>query len=121
VSGPLAEALASEGGRADLLGLLSDRLGDVPLVHELAVSPHRFWPAMQDPFAAEFAAALTANEAALRDPSARVGLLSLPADAPYRERLGRLLAVADAAAVIGEARRIGGLIAAAANSPDDED
>jgi hypothetical protein len=118
VAGPLADSLAADSGRADLLGLLPEEVAGVPVFHELSVSPHKFWPALDDPFAAEFAAALNEQEPALCDPSARSALLALPADAPHRDRLARLLATADAAGVVNEARRLGRLVSAAANEDD---
>ena len=54
------------------------------------------------------------------DPSARSALLALPADAPHRDRLARLLATADAAGVVNEARRLGRLVSAAANSETED-
>jgi hypothetical protein len=109
----LLERLDNDTGRTDLLGLLPETLGEVPVVHEVTVVPHPLWPALDDPFAAEFAAALKECEDDLSSFSPQ--LLGLPEDLPYHDRLVALLHETDHRTVMDRARRYGLGVTAAAN------
>lgn len=110
-AGSLYETLSDPSRRAELLSVLPEALGDVPLLHRVIAVPHPLWPALDDPFAAEFAAALAEEQG--HRPALAVRL-DPPGDMPQRGRLARLLAKADPAAVLGVARRFGLHVTAAA-------
>jgi len=132
----LEDALRTPSGRSDLLGLLSDKVGDVTITHmltepvrEVAMpapepaprpQPQPLRVASDDTFASRFATALREHEPNLADAGRRLALVGVPADAPNRDRLARLLASVDAAAVLDGARRHGLLVTAAADGSDED-
>lgn len=113
------ETLIDPAQRVMLSGLLPDSVADVPVVHRVTVTPHPLWPALDQPFAAEFAAALVEQEAALSDPSRRPALLGVAAETTHRARFERLLAAADVTAAVNQARRLGIRVVTAANERHD--
>ncbi len=119
-AGSLCGALSSAAGRGDLVSLLPERVGDVSVAHEVVLRPHVLWTALEDPFAAEYAAALKEMEPALARAESRLSFIGLAEDALHRDRLARLLAAADGAAVLGGARRLGLLVTAAADGMDED-
>ena len=120
-TGALFDLLDAPHGRAEAAGLLPETVGGVPVFHKLTVVPHPLWPALNDPLAAEFAAALQEQSESLTDPSQRLALLALPDNVPRRSRLARLIAAAEPAAVLGDARRFGLRLATAATAGDTDD
>jgi hypothetical protein len=114
---PLFTTLNDPLRRADLVSLLPETKNDVQLVHEVRHVPHAIWPALNDSFAAEFEAALQEQASSLT--AEPFSLLALPEAAPHRRRLSKLIGGSDATAVLGEARRFGQRLIAAAQHEDD--
>lgn len=117
--GELFEALFDPVQRSMLNGVLPESTGDAQIVHRLVVVPHPFWPAVDDPFAAEFAAALVDQETELNDLAARQSLLNLPENFAHRQRFELLLAETDVASAIAQARRLGLRVVTAARETQD--
>jgi hypothetical protein len=114
---PLFSKLNDPRGRADLVSLLPDRQGDVVCAHEIRVAPHAIWPALDDPFSAEFEAALQEQISVAR--KGQSPLLPLPDAMPHRKRLARFVHRCDLPAVLGDARRFGLRVTLAASQDED--
>ncbi|MGC1274827.1 MAG: hypothetical protein WBC44_14060 [Planctomycetaceae bacterium] len=115
----LFETLSDPVQRTTLGGLLPDSVGGVPVAHRLNVSPHPLWPALDEPFAAEFAAALVEQEGAWSDPATRLALIGVTSETKHRSRFERLLAATEMSAAMNQARRLGIQIVTAAKERDD--
>ncbi|MBA3313972.1 MAG: hypothetical protein M3552_11960 [Planctomycetota bacterium] len=115
-SEPLFTSLNDPLGRNELVSLLPEAIGEVPIVHEVRIVPHSIWPALNDAFAAEFEAALQEQAKSLTDEP--FSLLALPDAAPHRRRLAKLVGGGDATAVLGDARRFGLRVISAAHDEE---
>jgi hypothetical protein len=135
--GSLEDTLRTPSGRSDLLGLLSEKVGDVVVVHELPQPVREVAPPARvsaprpqpqplraapedDTYASRFAAALREHESSLSDAGRRLALVGVPADAAHHDRLAHLLASVDTTAVLDGARRHGLLVTAAADGSDED-
>jgi hypothetical protein len=114
---PLFSTLNDPRGRADLVSLLPDALGDRVCAHEVRVVPHAIWPALDDAFSAEFEAALQEQSNLVR--KERAALVPLPDAMPHRKRLARLIGGCDQSAVLGDARRFGLRVTLAAKQDEE--
>lgn len=117
----ISETLSTPSGQSDLTGLLPEKVGDAPVVHEVILRSARLRAVVEDGFATEFEKALKKCEVSLVSTAARLALTGVADGGLHRERLCQLLAAADATGVIGSARRLGVAIAAAAASETDGD
>lgn len=117
---PLCRALSDPQSRAHLKSQLPGELQDAELFHRIAVVPHPLWSALEQPFAAEFTAALAEQEAALWSREDKLGSLGVDGETLHRERLAELVSQADRAAVLGNARRLGARVTTAALENDPE-
>lgn len=115
----LDEMLSTPSGRSDLVGLLPEKLGDVSIVHQVLPRPELAHLVPGDSFTTAFAVALQEYAASLTDATRRLALVGVAEGAAHRDRLARLLASVDATLVIGNARRLGLALAAAADGSDD--
>lgn len=114
---PLFSQLNDPRGRADLVSLLPESKGAVVCAHEVRVVPHAIWPALDDPFSAEFEAALQEQiSLACKEQSP---LLPLPDAMPHRKRLARFINRCDLPAVLGDARRFGLRVTLAAKQDEE--
>jgi len=114
---PLFAALNDPRGRADLISLLPERKGEIVCAHRVRVVPHAIWSALDDPFSAEFEAALQEQISGVR--KERSPLLPLPDAMPHRKRLARLVSGCDLPAVLGDARRFGVRVTLAARQDEE--
>lgn len=114
---PLFSTLSDPRGRIDLVSLLPERHGDLLCAHEVRVVPHGICQALEDPFSAEFEAALQEQSTLIRKD--RSHLISLPDSMPHRKRLARMLNGCDLSAALGDARRFGLRVTLAAKQDEE--